>query len=794
MRRASLLVSFLLLSSLFADTAAAAPNTYCVGGFDRNSRACNSPQVRAQHRQWHFHNYVTNGMHCFECWDEHDSSCESDFLRNNRGTWREADRNACARLGAASPERIAALVTNGKPQPNPLEQEKQQRQQEIERQRQAAETARLEQERLAKEAAEREKALAALASQKAEQARIEAERRRLDALRQEQEAARRRAEEEERRRKEQEPIAVALRTEIVRISAGPYAAGDEIEVVARVVDAEGKPRVVGGGELTVTSATGYTRTVQAHTNRDGTIGATFALPAGGDATLTVIGLQPELGAREQLQGEIAPVSQRLQVSPCRLRTKVLTPAPHDALTPGSLMLVGELSRDGQRIGDPGALEGASLHFAVDFTSGSRQRIPATLANDGTWSGRIDLPTPAHDERFTVTLVAEGGAGDVCPGTSVDATLSQLGVAIDTSRLPRRCYVGRPCPIDVSLRLPESSAARPQAEAFVRHPGLAGSVSLSGAAPVPLQPAAADSFRADVVPGVPRELEVAVRFEAEGRSVEAFHTITVRWPLELKAPEELDLGTIQAGADWQQTCAMLDLSASRGLEEQELKVVAQSPEGCSGELVGNFGGLRASYAGGVTLEMDSTTQLPVCLLTSRCDADWSGQGVVLHLSSTAPEFADQKATVRVKYAVQGQGWLACHAWWLAVVLGSLLFGVVAFGFIVPREFGDDVLRVASKESALARSSARRFSEMPGGRRGWYRSARFGLRSDGSATDDLRSALVCFHARKGDVVISARGGLRRVDPRTRKLVDVPDPQEHSISRNAVYECGGLFFKVS
>lgn len=93
----------LLLLVVLPEPASARDKTYCVGGYDgvppRHSAACNTRAVRSMHAQWHAHMFVTDGKQCMECYDEVDSSCEWDFLANNR-RWRAADPFTCRKLSS----------------------------------------------------------------------------------------------------------------------------------------------------------------------------------------------------------------------------------------------------------------------------------------------------------------------------------------------------------------------------------------------------------------------------------------------------------------------------------------------------------------------------------------------------------------------------------------------------------------------------------------------------------------------------------------------------------------------
>ena len=75
----------LLLGSAFAGNL-----TYCVGGYQGqppglHATACGETQVRVRHPLfgWHSHSFVMKDGVCYECWDEVDDSCDTDFLPKN---------------------------------------------------------------------------------------------------------------------------------------------------------------------------------------------------------------------------------------------------------------------------------------------------------------------------------------------------------------------------------------------------------------------------------------------------------------------------------------------------------------------------------------------------------------------------------------------------------------------------------------------------------------------------------------------------------------------------------------
>lgn len=105
----------LVVLGLLPGLARAGNDTYCVssGTTYGDPGACGSDEVRAQHARWHFHCNVTDGSDCYQCFDERDNTCETDFLRNNPG-WSAVSRTKCMVLGAPPTEQLKFHVVAGK--------------------------------------------------------------------------------------------------------------------------------------------------------------------------------------------------------------------------------------------------------------------------------------------------------------------------------------------------------------------------------------------------------------------------------------------------------------------------------------------------------------------------------------------------------------------------------------------------------------------------------------------------------------------------------------------------------
>lgn len=581
---------------------------------------------------------------------------------------------------------------------------------------------------------------------------------------------------------------VALSTEIVRMSPGPHAAGDTVEVVVRVVGG-GTARPVQGAEVVMRAADGTTTKQTGTVGPDGLARVSVVLPQGGDVELTATATGVTLAADERLDGTVKPASTKVQVSPCQYRMKLVAPASGSVVVAGApLAWRAELEDLSGQPASASAIGGGTAVLRVDGFDGQ----PLTGRGTGL-SGSVALAEAPEERALTLSLGVEGTT-NVCGAAPVRVTYSPLGVAIDSAPLPVRCYVGLPCDLNVALTLAEDPRVRPQAEQFANDPTLAGTWSVAGEASTALS-RAQGGLAGSFVPTAPGDPSLEIVVTSDGRKVASTRPLAVRWPLQLAKPPVVDLGTHDAGTPWSEACGAIDFSSSKGIEEQELELTAQMPSGCEASLVVPSNGLRAPLAGGVTLTLGADRKVPVCLETARCGGDESPEGVRIRIVPKEAAFAKQALDVDVRYRVIGTTWFGCHGWWLMTLLGLVLVGAVGYGFIVPIPFSnDDTIRVASKEPALRRAVARRLRDLPGGRSGWYRSGRIFLGSDGSALSNARGAILVLEAGRGHVrVAQVRGSLQRLSPRTRTFEPV-ETGPHELSKNAVYEVAGMFFQVS
>ncbi|AKJ05906.1 hypothetical protein ATI61_110346 [Archangium gephyra] len=702
---------------------AQAGETYCVGGYEGTPpdvlAACAMPSVREMHEDWHYHNWVTNGQECFICYDEEDSTCETKFLRRNRGTWRRADPYECARLygekhGAGN---VVEHVINGEPvtpgaPPPPMQLE----------------------------------------------ARVE------------------------------------------RISPGPYTAGDKVTVVGAVRDESGAARPLTGGTFRVTDASGKSSEHAGTVQPDGTVSAGFSLPASDSVRIEFIPKLPSLGRNEKLRAE-ASEAQGLKVEVCGFRARVVQPAEHEALVSGQAIALSARLFDaaGQvPVASPPA--GLSLEFTVQVDGEQPRVLRADGALSATWT------PPASPKPREVRFSAGGRTGErvVCPAGEVSATVSDLGLGFDTSELPRTCYVGLPCQGTVRLLRPEPGTGRQQVDALLADPKVEARVVDTGEERYRGPPRADDRYEFSATYGEPGAASWSIVFQTpKGPVSMPTHEVRVRPQLKLELPAELDFGTVTAGASVSAACQKLDFSGSQGAEEHRWELRAEGLGGCQSRLVLRFlntlgqedaRGLAPSL--GIEALDPKDRRLDICLEVPRCAGEVSPDSAVLRVVPLTPEFKAQEKTVRLRWKVEGRGFLGCHGAWVWPTLALLGFGLVIAGFTQPARFPPGAsIRVAGSERGMRQSAAILLQACPGSSPGFYRDARLGLHGDGEVNGRTRNAAIVLRATRGaGVVLTGLGPLEQQDRRSLQWEPVTDlAQGHVPSPSVLYRAGGTYFKV-
>lgn len=592
----------------------------------------------------------------------------------------------------------------------------------------------------------------------------------------------------------------------LRVSAGPYAVNDPITATGTAYTAGGR-RPVNGGVIAVyqngqplIGPDGQPVRFVAQRTATGQAAATFSIPAGGNLTLRFVPDEVEALKSEKLIMPDAPADLDITVASCRLRGDVLSP------TDGELVAAADKSKvrlRGQFMTTAGSassdLGGAAPFFEVDV-GGVGQKVPAT-ADGSDYVGEVEVDPPrGATGDMTVRLYGDGGQNDVCPGKPASARLTRLGVALALEAV-KNCYVDRPCEMEARFVLPQGDA-RAAAEAFASAPDLVMELfenATKVATLTPSQPGNPETvFTGTFTPRIDGTIDMRARAAsvADQREVQELLKLVIKQPIVLALPPLMDLGTIAAGSAWPAGCQILDFSTSRGVIEQGFQLVATEPEGCDSTPALASGGLGHPLPGGPEIFVEfGTQQVQICLAeVPRCSSE-NPKPIVLTVKPKNPDFADQVATLQIKWRVEGRNFLACHWWWIAAVAGGLFLLFLGYGFVKPYNFSPhDTIRLASERKQLNRAVGRRLRELPGGRSGWYRSASTGIRDDGSATDKPKLAAVLIRAHKGEVYLESRGALERVHPGTKKLepLDTGDDGVPA-AKGVVYRVGNLYFQI-
>lgn len=582
------------------------------------------------------------------------------------------------------------------------------------------------------------------------------------------------------------PSPAHLTTQI-ELPPGVFGPGESLTMRARVVDQSGATRAATSAVVSIVQ--GDTRSVvPSIMEPDGRIRAAFIPLSAGTITLTV-----EPAGVALLPGEGDPVSlsssASMHIEDCRARAQFTSPVR------GSSVLLGEelhlagavLDRNGQPF--PVDLAAASWHIRL---SGQSLHTPA-ISNGSALTGTLALPKLAGQHDVEVTLDLGPGPG-LCASAPVHLQGSDLGVSLSAAASATRCFVGVPCTLLVSLSLVPSAPST--ARAFIASPDLRIEATMNGGKPALLSPVSPGVYSLTYFAPSPLEMRVAFKATAMGRSVEGAHNLTVRWPLTLRVPESLDFGRTAVGDRWLEHCVTLSFAGSRGGEEQSVLLSYAQPQGCEAAVVWNADGIGVPLGEGIpaAITLDASLQTRLCLRPPRCGTSRSDD-VILQVTPADPLFAKEATHVVLRWSTTGNAWWQCYRGWLTA-LGALAIGLfVARGFVSPKRFLPGVsLRLHRDQRHVATARLRPLRDLPGGRGGWYKSARVGFLPDGDSAVNTKRALFALYADPLGVRVRGHQAPIRVWNRHSRKLEALLPGQAVLTTGIVYECGGLWFMVS
>ncbi|WNG45578.1 hypothetical protein F0U60_16835 [Archangium minus] len=598
------------------------------------------------------------------------------------------------------------------------------------------------------------------------------------------------------------PPAVQLEARVERITPGPYTTGDKLSVVGAVRDDKGALRGIAGGTFRITDSKGQSTDVRGTVQPDGTVAAEFVLPSTDQARIEFIPDKPPLAPGETLRAA-ASEAQSLKVELCGFRARLVQPAVGETLVSGqSALLRATLFDAAGKVPVQGAPAGLSLTFTVQVEGEPAQTLVADQEQSASWTP----PASPQPRQARISVGGRVGERVVCPAGEVTTTVSDLGLGFDTSELPRTCYVGLPCKGTVVLRRPrEAGAERQRVDALLMDPGVRVRMVDTGEERYSGPPRTDDRYEFLATYDKPKSASWSLVLQTPRGPIEMpEHEVQVRPQLMLEVPAELDFGTVRAGTSVTEACQRLDFSHSRGAEEHFLALRVEGLGNCQSRPVLHF--LNAlNQADMRDLEPASDTRalldprdlrLDICLEVPRCAGEVSPESAVLRVVPLTSEFKAQEKTVRLRWKVEGRGFLGCHGAWVWPSLALLGFGVMLAGFTQPARFPPGAsIRVAGSERGIRQASAILLQGCPGSGAGFYRDARLGLHGDGELNGRTRNAVIILRATRGaGVVLTGTGPLEQQDRRTLKWEPVADlAAGHVPSPSVLYRAGGTYFKV-
>jgi len=594
------------------------------------------------------------------------------------------------------------------------------------------------------------------------------------------------------------PLELVARVE--HITGGPYTAGDQVTVKGTVRDGQGRLRPVTSGAFRLTDADGHASDVPGRVQPDGTVTAELTLPASGSLRLEFVPAPPPLASGEQLRS-LTSTPEALKVEICSLRARIVAPVDLELVLSGQALPLRAtlLEADGQTP-VAAALTGVSLVFTLSVEGEGAREEKADSSLSASW---MPPPSPSP-RRVEISAGGRAGARVICPAGPVHVTLSDIGVGFDTSALPRTCYMGLPCQGTARLLRPTAGLLRQRVDELLGDPATRVDVVDSGKTIRQSPPVPEDVYAFDAVYTEAKFASWSLTLHTpRGDFSMPAHEVQIRPPLKLSLPAELDFGSVPAGTEVAKTCRQLDFGPSQAVEEHRWDLAVEGRAGCRARPVLGYinsagqPDFRPLEPKLVIDALDSKHRwLNVCLEVPPCDGDSSRAGTGLRVTPLTPEFAAQATTVHLRWKIEGKGFLACHAPWLAPLSAVLLVGFILLGIVRPARFPPGTsIWIAGSDKGIQRTSPLLLRESPGSSAGFLRDARLGLHGDGSLNGRLRGAVASLHAtRSRGVLVRSTGLLEQQHPRTKKWEPVEGASRgYPPVSGALYRAGGTVFKL-
>ena len=248
----------------------------------------------------------------------------------------------------------------------------------------------------------------------------------------------------------------------------------------------------------------------------------------------------------------------------------------------------------------------------------------------------------------------------------------------------------------------------------------------------------------------RHVEVFVRTKTRSDTKDSNRIKTTVVPdSRIILPPVLSFGTLSAGCEEDEHCALIDFDNSLNLYEGLTLSIKRTqpkdknqPEGWSDlELILRYKDKSEPLLADseITISYSESHKPEICYAPPGCVEvpEFTGEFIEIQPVSPGLEALDKKnpGTERgfvfmVAGDVEPNSWLDCNLWWILLILILLMIIFISYGIISPNAFSPNAfLRVSNKQSTLRRAQARALRNEPHGRKGFYRSATCCFNSDG-----------------------------------------------------------------
>lgn len=306
--------------------------------------------------------------------------------------------------------------------------------------------------------------------------------------------------------------------------------------------------------------------------------------------------------------------------------------------------------------------------------------------------------------------------------------------------------------------------------------------------------------------VPDKPSVSVQLEArtkDGKKQGPAVSLMVLPDVRVVAPKTLTYGPMVAGCALDLHCKPLELKDSKRLTKgTPLRLTRPVPDKGPGwpELlvhvrVGKGAPLQQMPRGAeIGWLHDPEVAVEVCYAPPQCKPVPAETAETLVLAPVGKQLTEstRAAVLTLAAAVAPSPWWQCYWWVLALVAGAIVLFFLLYGIFSPHQFPQGVaLYVGAQEAQLLRDGGRPLYSVPGGRRGFYRSATCTFDATGSTVRPGRGgALVLAAGPRKSIRLQSRGAVLEI--KVRGVWRPLDPQtEPELQRGVVHRVNKAFF---